>query len=109
MKKHVVTPRTLSELTELCGLSKTGMKYTQAELINMLYCHISGLEGRLDTAKNVYRQQRKELDALKSPELWAFKAPNHIPPDYKAEYLRRLKKGIGPDGMRIVIDKPSTE
>lgn len=105
MKREDRQYTSLRSLTDAYGITKEYAKYTQQEMLDSLKRYVDGVNGRIESAKRIYRQQQAELESLKSPELWAFKAPNHIPPEYRAEYLQRLKNGIGEKGVKLAIRK----
>lgn len=108
MKNIGYKPQNLLDVARMAGLindRNEHLKFTLPELAAMVVKYIDSLESRLDKAKGVYREQRDKLARLESPELWRFEAPKSIPPDYRAEYLRRLKEGVHPiseNGLRLI-------
>lgn len=99
-------PQNLDDVARMVGLSDNGrLKFSSPELAAVIVGYINDLERRLEKAKSVYREQRSKLDRLEAPELWRFEAPKSIPPDYRVEYLRRLKEGVRPvseNGVRLI-------
>lgn len=96
MKNIGYNPQNTKQLAIVIGLidnNNAHLKYTEAELTGLIHGYIKGLEDRLEKAKKIYKEQRAKLNKLESPELWRFEAPKSVPPDYREEYLRKLKQG----------------
>lgn len=102
---------TLKDLMQELGLYDPvrPVKYTEIEMVQLINLHIKSLEGRLAKAREVFKEQRKRIKHLESPELWRFGITHQAPPDYKAEYLRRLKSGGGAPKTRIFAVKQPPE
>lgn len=99
MKNIGYKPQNLMDIARMINIindQNEHLKFTLPEIAAMVVSYIDALERRLDKAREVYRQQRDRLVKLESPELWRFEAPKSIPPDYRAEYLRKLKEGVRP-------------
>ena len=81
----------LRGIAEKFGLAEQHLKYSERELVGMVDLLITSLQSRLEKAKRIYREQQAEINKLKSPELWRFGEISAVPPDYKDEYLRRVR------------------
>lgn len=96
-KRNDAPVSTLRDLCSAWGLldPKKHYKYTELEMAQMLDMLLRQQEGLLEKARRIYKEQRSELERLKSPELWRFGTRTQAPPDYKAEYMRRIRgKGL---------------
>lgn len=91
--KYEPVPANLRALLEKHGIIKKGLKYNRYEMLRDLDIALREQEGRLEKAKRVYREQAEKIEKLSSPSLWRFATKLEAPPDYKAEYMRRLKNG----------------
>lgn len=92
MKELSYRVQNVRDLCKQCELIDPNLKYTDLELLNLLDIHIRGLEGRLEKARRVYKENMAKLKKLENPQLWRFGNVTQAPPDYKAEYMRRIKE-----------------
>lgn len=81
----------VKSLLEAWGIiSDKQLKYTSYEMIDLLHKKLVSQEKALEKARKIYLEQVAEIEKLKSPELWTFGVKREAPPDYKAEYFRRM-------------------
>jgi hypothetical protein len=86
-------PTNMRALLEKHNIIKKGLKYSNYEMLQALDLALTVQRDRLEKAKNVYREQAEKIERLSSPSLWRFSTKLEAPPDYRAEYMRRLKNG----------------
>lgn len=86
-------PTNLRALLEKHNLIKKGLKYSNYEMLQTLDLTLKVQGARLERAKRIYREQAEKIEKLSNPSLWRFSTKSEAPPDYKAEYMRRLKNG----------------
>jgi len=92
MKKDYVVCNTRDLCVKHCLIDpEKHRKYTELEMVQLLDFLLLSQERRLIKAKKIYREQVAKIEALSSPELWRFGTRCEAPPDYKAEYLRRIE------------------
>jgi hypothetical protein len=67
------------------------LKFTEAEILDLIAHIMASYETKLDTARMLYKQQLREIDKLKAPPLWEFgkftRAEEDFREQYRAEYL----------------------
>lgn len=111
MKNKPLPLTSIKDIAREFGLvdMNSHLKYTDLELIQLVALHIRSLEGKLEKARKIYKEMRTELEELKSPKLWSFGLTREAPPDFKAEYMKRIKqKTVGHTGaVRAVRDVAS--
>lgn len=112
MKNIGYKPQDIRDVAKMIGIISEGnchLKLSNPEIAGMIAGYVDSLERRIEKAKIAYRQQKEKLDRLEKPELWRFAAPESVPPDYREEYLRRLKDGkvkpVSENGVRLVKTK----
>jgi hypothetical protein len=92
------TTRVLKELLKKSSIltkqqlkSVQTLKFTETEIVDLLTHIMASYENKLDTARTLYKQQRREIDKLKAPPLWEFgkftRAGEDFREQYRAEYL----------------------
>jgi len=86
-------PTNIKSLLEKHDIIKKGLKYSNYEMLQALDRTLRVQKNRLEKAKKIYREQAEKIEKLSSPSLWRFSTKSEAPPDYKAEYMRRLKNG----------------
>ena len=107
-KKTEPVPTGLREALEKHGLIVKGMKYTNYELLQILDKTLTTQERSLAKAREIYREQEAKIERLSSPQLWRFSTRTEAPPDYKEEYMRRLKDK-GRASLRVKVVETSSE
>ena len=68
------------------------VKMNEHEVVDLIDALLVSNYRRLEKAKRVYREQRVELDTLKQEPLWRFGKMNEAPPDFKQEYMQRMRE-----------------
>lgn len=93
-KSEKMPVNNLRSLAEAWGLidSKKNLKYSEVEIAKLVDMKLRQQEQLLQKARRIYVEQRKELNRLKSPELWRFGKFTQAPPEYKAEYMLRMQE-----------------
>lgn len=86
-------PTNLRAVLEKHKIIAKGLKYSDYELLQSLDRALRVQANRIEKAAKIYKEQKKKIEELSSPELWRFSTRVEAPPDYKAEYMRRLKNG----------------
>jgi hypothetical protein len=93
LMKEKITETNLRSLLARHNIIKKHLKYTFYEILQTLDKHLISLERDLEKLEKNNKEQQEKIDRLSSPELWRFGPKNEAPPDYRAEYMRRLRAG----------------
>jgi hypothetical protein len=105
-----MSTKNLKQVLATHGVIDDHLKYTELEIASLLDKHLCRQEGRIRKAIKIYKEQRSRINELSSPELWRFGPKREAPPDYKAEYLRRLRAGDSLSfGVKVTKNPPDEE